>query len=182
MMDLSDSIWTIIVWLLNYKPILLLVLIVLLSFSNWLVKQDVWSNRTKHETERAQRRAVPCREQVQREKNCDIPRRYKRPCYTGNEYVENPKVSECSNGSAILTAKEVDKMHACFAVQDKLMERLMFNEMKLKVLENQMFIVWNKMNFKKRCQSRVPCSAKFLSRRNAFSSASGFSSNSHGPC
>ncbi|XP_074153732.1 testis-expressed protein 46 isoform X2 [Sminthopsis crassicaudata] len=148
MMDLSDSIWTIIVWLLNYKPILLLVLIVLLSFSNWLVKQDVWSNRTKHET----------------------------------EYVENPKVSECSNGSAILTAKEVDKMHACFAVQDKLMERLMFNEMKLKVLENQMFIVWNKMNFKKRCQSRVPCSAKFLSRRNAFSSASGFSSNSHGPC
>ncbi|XP_051847344.1 testis-expressed protein 46 isoform X2 [Antechinus flavipes] len=148
MMDLSDSIWTIIVWLLNYKPILLLVLIVLLSFSNWLVKQEVWSNRMKHET----------------------------------EYVENPKVSECSNGSAILTAKEVDKMHACFAVQDKLMERLMFNEMKLKVLENQMFIVWNKMNFRKRCQSRVSNPAKFLSRRNAFSSASGFSSNSHGPC
>ncbi|XP_031818497.1 testis-expressed protein 46 isoform X2 [Sarcophilus harrisii] len=148
MMDLSDSIWTIIIWLLNYKPILLLVLIVLLSFSNWLVKQEVWSNRMKHET----------------------------------EYVENPKVSECSNGSAILTAKEVDKMHACFAVQDKLMERLMFNEMKLKVLENQMFIVWNKMNFRKRCQSRVHSPAKFLSRRNAFSSASGFSSNSHGPC
>ncbi|KAM8791778.1 testis-expressed protein 46 [Rhynchonycteris naso] len=30
--------------------------------------------------------------------------------------------------------------------QDKILERLMFCEMKLKVLENQMFIVWNKMN------------------------------------
>uniref|UniRef100_A0A8C9DFK3 Testis expressed 46 n=1 Tax=Prolemur simus TaxID=1328070 RepID=A0A8C9DFK3_PROSS len=30
--------------------------------------------------------------------------------------------------------------------QDKVLERLLFNEMKLKVLENQMFIIWNKMN------------------------------------
>ncbi|XP_070259165.1 testis-expressed protein 46 [Myotis yumanensis] len=34
--------------------------------------------------------------------------------------------------------------------QDKILERLMFSEMKLKVLENQMFIVWNKMNHHKR--------------------------------
>uniref|UniRef100_A0A671DLL4 Testis expressed 46 n=1 Tax=Rhinolophus ferrumequinum TaxID=59479 RepID=A0A671DLL4_RHIFE len=34
--------------------------------------------------------------------------------------------------------------------QDKILERLMFCEMKLKVLENQMFIVWNKMNCYKR--------------------------------
>ncbi|KAM8959627.1 testis-expressed protein 46 [Lycaon pictus] len=34
--------------------------------------------------------------------------------------------------------------------QDKVLERLMFSEMKLKVLENQMFIVWNRMNHCKR--------------------------------
>ncbi|XP_066122670.1 testis-expressed protein 46 [Saccopteryx bilineata] len=33
--------------------------------------------------------------------------------------------------------------------QDKILERLMFCEMKLKVLENQMFIVWNKMNHRR---------------------------------
>ncbi|XP_072465340.1 testis-expressed protein 46 isoform X2 [Notamacropus eugenii] len=149
MMDPSNSLWIVITWLLNYKPILLVVLVTLLLLSNWMVKQEVWPNRMKHET----------------------------------EYIENPKVSECATGSTILTAKEVDKMHACFAVQDKLMERLMFNEMKLKVLENQMFIVWNKMNRRKRsCQARIPSPAKHLRRRNGFSSASGFSSNSRGPC
>ncbi|XP_006737650.1 testis-expressed protein 46 [Neomonachus schauinslandi] len=34
--------------------------------------------------------------------------------------------------------------------QDKVLERLMFSEMKLKVLENQMFIVWNRMSHRKR--------------------------------
>ncbi|XP_003415283.3 testis-expressed protein 46 [Loxodonta africana] len=38
--------------------------------------------------------------------------------------------------------------------QDKLLERLMFSEMKLKVLENQMFIVWNKMNHHRRSGRR----------------------------
>ncbi|XP_027697200.1 testis-expressed protein 46 [Vombatus ursinus] len=128
MMDMSNSLWTVVNWLLSYKPILLMVLIILLLLSNWLVKQEVWPNKVKHET-------------------------------------------------------EVDKMHACFAVQDKLMERLMFNEMKLKVLENQMFIVWNKMNRRKRsCRYKIPSTAKYHCRRNGVSSASGFSSNSHGPC
>ncbi|XP_036599633.1 testis-expressed protein 46 [Trichosurus vulpecula] len=148
-MDTINSLWTIIAWLLNYKPILLVVLLVLLLLSNWLVKQEVWPNRMKHEM----------------------------------EYIENPKVSECTTSNAIITAKEIDKMHACFAVQDKLMERLMFNEMKLKVLENQMFIVWNKMNRRKKsCRPQIPSPAKYLPRRNGFSSASGLSSNSHGPC
>lgn len=49
-----------------------------------------------------------------------------------------------------MNTKEVEKLHACFALQDKILERLMFCEMKLKVLENQMFIVWNKMNCYKR--------------------------------
>ncbi|XP_012577546.1 PREDICTED: uncharacterized protein C1orf234 homolog [Condylura cristata] len=33
--------------------------------------------------------------------------------------------------------------------QDKILERLVFSEMKLKVLENQMFILWNRMNHHK---------------------------------
>uniref|UniRef100_A0A2K5QNY0 Testis expressed 46 n=2 Tax=Cebus imitator TaxID=2715852 RepID=A0A2K5QNY0_CEBIM len=34
--------------------------------------------------------------------------------------------------------------------QDKVLQRLLFSEMKLKVLENQMFIIWNKMNHHRR--------------------------------
>ncbi|KAM5248676.1 testis-expressed protein 46 [Ctenodactylus gundi] len=34
--------------------------------------------------------------------------------------------------------------------KDKILERLLFSEMKLKVLENQMFILWNKMNHSRR--------------------------------
>lgn len=49
-----------------------------------------------------------------------------------------------------MNTKEVEKLYACFARQDKILERLMFCEMKLKVLENQMFIVWNKMSCYKR--------------------------------
>ncbi|XP_054519669.1 testis-expressed protein 46 isoform X2 [Pan paniscus] len=30
--------------------------------------------------------------------------------------------------------------------QDEILQRLLFSEMKMKVLENQMFIIWNKMN------------------------------------
>ncbi|XP_074047800.1 testis-expressed protein 46 isoform X3 [Macrotis lagotis] len=144
-MDRSNILWNVIFWLLNYKPILLLVLVALLLLSNWLVKQEVCPITMKQDT----------------------------------EYVEN--VTE-NPGNTILTSKDIDKMHACFAVQDKLMERLMFNEMKLKVLENQMFIVWNKMNRRKRThqpRTRSPC--KYLGRRDHFSSASGLSSNSRGP-
>ncbi|XP_007491267.1 testis-expressed protein 46 isoform X3 [Monodelphis domestica] len=150
MVDTSSTLWTIITWMLNHKPILLVILVLLLLLSNWLVKQEVWSNKMKGHP----------------------------------EYIEAPLVSEGVTSSAILTAKEIDKMHACFAVQDKLMERLMFNEMKLKVLENQMFIVWNKMNRRKRsCHNRAPSPGKHLRRHgNGFSSASGLSSNSQGPC
>nr|XP_039330169.1 testis-expressed protein 46 isoform X2 [Saimiri boliviensis boliviensis] len=34
--------------------------------------------------------------------------------------------------------------------KDKVLQRLLFSEMKLKVLENQMFIMWNKMNHHRR--------------------------------
>uniref|UniRef100_A0A8B9WF83 Testis expressed 46 n=1 Tax=Bos mutus grunniens TaxID=30521 RepID=A0A8B9WF83_BOSMU len=58
-----------------------------------------------------------------------------------------------TNGNSLNT-KEVERLHACFALQDKILERLMFSEMKLKVLENQMFIVWNRMNHHKQSSRR----------------------------
>ncbi|XP_045441171.1 testis-expressed protein 46 [Pipistrellus kuhlii] len=65
--------------------------------------------------------------------------------------------------------------------QDKILERLMFSEMKLKVLENQMFIVWNKMNHHKRSSRQQMFAArKHRSRRpdSAFSGYSECTSNS----
>ncbi|XP_047396637.1 testis-expressed protein 46 [Sciurus carolinensis] len=62
-----------------------------------------------------------------------------------------PKTPECKPiNNVTMKAKEVERLHACFALQDKILERLLFSELKLKVLENQMFIVWNKMNHHKR--------------------------------
>ncbi|NP_001386301.1 testis-expressed protein 46 [Rattus norvegicus] len=40
----------------------------------------------------------------------------------------------------------LEKMNACLALQNKVLERLLLSEMKLKALENQMFIIWNKLN------------------------------------
>uniref|UniRef100_M3YWX2 Uncharacterized protein n=1 Tax=Mustela putorius furo TaxID=9669 RepID=M3YWX2_MUSPF len=68
----------------------------------------------------------------------------------GNEEAEKPKPPEVKPNSHVLNTKEVERLHACFALQDKVLERLMFSEMKLKVLENQMFIVWNRMSHHKR--------------------------------
>ncbi|XP_039710277.1 testis-expressed protein 46 [Pteropus medius] len=73
------------------------------------------------------------------------------------EKEEKPKTPEAkpnNNNNNIMNTKEVERLHACFALQDKILERLMFSEMKLKVLENQMFIVWNKMNHHKRSSGR----------------------------
>uniref|UniRef100_A0A2K6DQN4 Testis expressed 46 n=1 Tax=Macaca nemestrina TaxID=9545 RepID=A0A2K6DQN4_MACNE len=66
---------------------------------------------------------------------------------------EKPKASENENNSKsdkATNTKEVNRMHSCFALQDKIFQRLLFSEMKLKVLENQMFIIWNKMNHHRR--------------------------------
>ncbi|XP_052571686.1 testis-expressed protein 46 [Peromyscus californicus insignis] len=57
--------------------------------------------------------------------------------------------------------RELEKMNACFALQDKVLERLLFSEMKLNVLENQMFIIWNKMSRRRRL--------RWSSRRRNFS-------------
>ncbi|KAM9685414.1 testis-expressed protein 46 [Trichechus inunguis] len=64
--------------------------------------------------------------------------------------------------------------------QDKLLERLMFSEMKLKVLENQMFIVWNKMNHNRRsCRRRTFSTRKHRVKRHEsiFSTISDYSTN-----
>ncbi|CAD7678430.1 unnamed protein product [Nyctereutes procyonoides] len=72
------------------------------------------------------------------------------PSEPPQEEAEKPKPPEAKPKSFVLNTKEVERLHACFALQDKVLERLMFSEMKLKVLENQMFIVWNRMNHCKR--------------------------------
>ncbi|XP_007535309.1 testis-expressed protein 46 [Erinaceus europaeus] len=64
--------------------------------------------------------------------------------------AEKSKTPEAKPSNKIMNRKELERLHACFALQDKILERLMFSEMKLKVLENQMFIVWNRMNYPKR--------------------------------
>ncbi|KAL0605163.1 Testis-expressed protein 46 [Plecturocebus cupreus] len=68
---------------------------------------------------------------------------------------EKPKASENdSKNNKAKNTKEVERMHACFALQNKVLQRLLFSEMKLKVLENQMFIIWNKMNHHRRSSRR----------------------------
>ncbi|XP_007175239.1 testis-expressed protein 46 [Balaenoptera acutorostrata] len=65
--------------------------------------------------------------------------------------------------------------------QNKILERLMFSEMKLKVLENQMFIVWNRMNHHKRSsrQRTFPAGEHRMRRRESmFSIISDCTSNS----
>ncbi|XP_022407510.1 testis-expressed protein 46 [Delphinapterus leucas] len=65
--------------------------------------------------------------------------------------------------------------------QDKILERLMFSEMKLKVLENQVFIVWNRMNHHKRSsrQWTFPAGKHRMRRRESmFSIISDCTSNS----
>ncbi|XP_021487131.1 testis-expressed protein 46 [Meriones unguiculatus] len=53
-----------------------------------------------------------------------------------------------------MNKKDLQKMSACFALQNKLLERLLFSEMKLKDLESQMLVIWNKMNRRHRWNSR----------------------------
>ncbi|XP_051029573.1 testis-expressed protein 46 [Phodopus roborovskii] len=67
------------------------------------------------------------------------------------------------------------------------LERLLFNEMKLKVLENQMLIIWNKMNRqRRRWSSRHQNFSRRLhrTRRNgsAFSIISNYATNSPSEC
>ncbi|XP_008846794.1 testis-expressed protein 46 [Nannospalax galili] len=62
------------------------------------------------------------------------------------EDAEKPKALEKILSNKATNKKEMEKVNASFTLQDKVLERLLFSEMKLKVLEYQMFIIWNKMN------------------------------------
>nr|XP_042128041.1 testis-expressed protein 46 isoform X2 [Peromyscus maniculatus bairdii] len=82
--------------------------------------------------------------------------------------------------------KELEKMNACFALQDKVLERLLFSEMKLNVLENQMFIIWNKMSRRRRWTSRRRNFSRrpLRTRRNdsTFSTMSNYTTNTLTEC
>jgi hypothetical protein len=62
------------------------------------------------------------------------------------EEDEKLKTCEVSPNHKVMGMKDTERIQACFALQDKVLERLLFSEMKLQVLENQMFLMWNKMN------------------------------------
>ncbi|CAI9165546.1 unnamed protein product [Rangifer tarandus platyrhynchus] len=97
------------------------------------------------------------------------------------EEAEQSKTCEAKTNGKCLNTKEVERLHACFALQDKILERLMFSEMKLKVLENQMFIVWNRMNHHKQSSRRrtFPAGKHRMRRRESlFSILSDCTSNS----
>nr|XP_012606070.1 uncharacterized protein C1orf234 homolog [Microcebus murinus] len=68
------------------------------------------------------------------------------PSEPQKEEAEKAKASENKPNANAMHKKEAQKMQACFALQDKVFERLLLSEMKLQVLENQMFIIWGKMN------------------------------------
>nr|XP_051713936.1 LOW QUALITY PROTEIN: testis-expressed protein 46 [Oryctolagus cuniculus] len=107
----SSIMGALVVWLMNYKPVLFGFLFLLLLLSNWLVKYEP------------------------------------KPAPSGSqEEAEKPKTPEASPTNTTMSPKELERLKACFALQDKLLERLLCSEMKLKVLENQMFVLWNKMS------------------------------------
>ncbi|XP_069935219.1 testis-expressed protein 46 isoform X2 [Oryctolagus cuniculus] len=108
----SSIMGALVVWLMNYKPVLFGFLFLLLLLSNWLVKYEP------------------------------------KPAPSGcqKEEAEKPKTPEASPTNTTMSPKELERLKACFALQDKLLERLLCSEMKLKVLENQMFVLWNKMS------------------------------------
>ncbi|XP_007656918.1 testis-expressed protein 46 [Ornithorhynchus anatinus] len=155
--DLTEVDWTvaIISYLFHYKALILGLLFFLLLLSNWMVKYEA---------------SMPV--EVQSAKGSPSPEK-------GHlELSKTPKEQGPPPSPAALTPREVDKVHACFALQDKILERLIFNEMKLKVLENQMLVVWNQMDRKSGRPRRSPCPGKPSSRRHSAYASEAGSSNS----
>nr|KAF6383875.1 testis expressed 46 [Pipistrellus kuhlii] len=152
-LDSSGTVGALVAWMISYKPALFGFLFLLLLLSNWLVKYEFKFTPTEPQQENTEKRKTPEAE------------------FNGN----------CNGNGNAMNTREVERLHACFALQDKILERLMFSEMKLKVLENQMFIVWNKMNHHKRSSRQQMFAArKHRSRRpdSAFSGYSECTSNS----
>ncbi|XP_012889344.1 PREDICTED: uncharacterized protein C1orf234 homolog [Dipodomys ordii] len=76
------------------------------------------------------------------------------------EGEQKPPVSEANSNNRAMSMKDIEKIHACFALQDKILQRLVFSEMKLKVLESQMFLMWNKINHQGRSSKHWNCSRR----------------------
>ncbi|XP_052031666.1 testis-expressed protein 46 [Apodemus sylvaticus] len=91
------------------------------------------------------------------------------------EEAETAKAPEVHPNNTVSNKEELEKINACVALQDKVLERLMLSEMKLKALENQVFVIWNKIN-RRRWNSRQQnfSRRRHRSRRNdsAFSTMS----------
>ncbi|CAH7439349.1 Tex46 [Phodopus roborovskii] len=108
------------------------------------------------------------------------------PSHSRTEVAEK-MAPEFNPNNNVMNKKELEKMNACFSLQGIVLERLLFNEMKLKVLENQMLIIWNKMNRqRRRWSSRHQNFSRRLhrTRRNgsAFSIISNYATNSPSEC
>ncbi|KAF6111843.1 testis expressed 46 [Phyllostomus discolor] len=76
------------------------------------------------------------------------------PPKSQQEEKEKPKTPEATPKGPTVNTRQIERLHACLALQDKILERLMVSEMKLKVLENQMFILWNKLSRQDRWSRR----------------------------
>ncbi|XP_034357455.1 testis-expressed protein 46 [Arvicanthis niloticus] len=69
------------------------------------------------------------------------------------EEAETAPAPAVSPNNNVMNKEEMEKVNACFALQDKVLERLVLSEMKLKALENQVLVIWNKIN-RRRWNSR----------------------------
>ncbi|XP_038613881.1 testis-expressed protein 46 [Tachyglossus aculeatus] len=154
--DLTGVDWTeaFISYLFHHKALILGLLFFLLLLSNWMVKYEA---------------GLPA--EAQPTKGSRSPKGHL-------ELPKTPLESGSPPRPATLTPREVDKVHACFALQDKILERLIFNEMKLRVLENQMLVVWNQMDRKLGQPLRTPCPGRPSSRRHSAYASEAGSSNS----
>nr|XP_033809626.1 testis-expressed protein 46 isoform X2 [Geotrypetes seraphini] len=77
---------------------------------------------------------------------------------TNLEGKKNADIAHCSKASVCsithLTNDDAKKIYSCIKVQDKVFKKLIFNEMKLKFLENLMFSFWNKTHQKRSSEMR----------------------------
>ncbi|KAM4871415.1 testis-expressed protein 46 isoform 1-T1 [Thomomys bottae] len=128
----SGTIGAVLAWLISYKPVLFGFLLFLLLLSNWLVRHEF----------------TPQPSEPHPQQFCSAPgtKKEEEKKQGKEEGEQKPAISEANPNDRAMSMKDIEKVHACFALQDKILQRLVFSEMKLKVLENQMFLMWNKIN------------------------------------
>ncbi|KAG8506677.1 Testis-expressed protein 46 [Galemys pyrenaicus] len=155
MLASSGTIGALMATLISYKPILFAVLFLLLLLSNWLVKYEFRPTPPEPQQEEAEKPKPP---EAKPKAECKAEDKSK-------DKDKDKKECKAKPDGKVMSAKEVERLHACFALQDKILERLVFSEMKLKVLENQMFIMWNRMSHHKGSSRHRTYPLKKYSRR-----------------